>query len=55
VVGSHGHGAFYDLLVGSTTHGLLLRASCPVLIVPAHATRAPAVTAPAEAEPLAAR
>ncbi len=34
VMGSHGHTAFYDLLVGSTTHGVLLRAPCPVLIVP---------------------
>ena len=34
VMGSHGHTAFYDLLVGSTTHGVLLRASCPVVIVP---------------------
>ncbi len=35
VMGSHGHRAFYDLLVGSTTHGVLNRAKCPVLIVPA--------------------
>ena len=35
VMGSHGHTAFYDLLVGSTTHGVLLRANCPVVIVPA--------------------
>jgi nucleotide-binding universal stress UspA family protein len=34
VMGSHGHTAFYDLLVGSTTHGVLLRANCPVMIVP---------------------
>ena len=34
VMGSHGHTAFYDLLVGSTTHGVLLRAQCPVVIVP---------------------
>ncbi len=34
VMGSHGHTAFYDFLVGSTTHGVLLRAPCPVLIVP---------------------
>lgn len=34
VLGSHGHNAFYDLLVGSTAHGVLLRASCPVIIVP---------------------
>lgn len=35
VMGSHGHTAFYDLLVGSTTHGVLHRAPCPVVIVPA--------------------
>lgn len=35
VMGSHGHTAFYDLLVGSTTHGVLLGANCPVVIVPA--------------------
>jgi nucleotide-binding universal stress UspA family protein len=35
VMGSHGHTAFYDLLVGSTTHGVLLRTPCPVVIVPA--------------------
>ena len=34
VMGSHGHTAFYDLLVGSTTHGVLKRAQCPVIIVP---------------------
>jgi nucleotide-binding universal stress UspA family protein len=34
VMGSHGHTAFYDLLVGSTTHGVLLRAPCPVVIIP---------------------
>lgn len=35
VMGSHGHTAFYDLLVGSTTHGVLMRAKCPVIILPA--------------------
>lgn len=34
VMGSHGHTALYDLLVGSTTHGVLMRATCPVVIVP---------------------
>jgi nucleotide-binding universal stress UspA family protein len=34
VMGSHGHSALYDLLVGSTTHGVLNKAPCPVLIVP---------------------
>ena len=35
VMGSHGHTALYELLVGSTTHGILKRATCPVVIVPA--------------------
>lgn len=34
VLGSHGHTAFYDLMVGSTTHAVLLKAPCPVVIVP---------------------
>jgi nucleotide-binding universal stress UspA family protein len=34
VMGSHGHGAVYDLLMGSTTHGVLRQARCPVLVVP---------------------
>lgn len=34
VMGSHGHTAFYDLLVGSTASGVLHRATCPVVIVP---------------------
>jgi nucleotide-binding universal stress UspA family protein len=40
VVGSHGHTAIYDLLVGSTTHGVLMRAPCPVLVVPAQVAQA---------------
>ena len=35
VIGSHGHGAFYNLLVGSVTSGVLKGAKCPVLVVPA--------------------
>ena len=34
VMGSHGHTALYDLLVGSTTHGVLKSSPCPVVIVP---------------------
>jgi len=34
VMGSHGHTALYDLIVGSTTHGVLKKATCPVLVVP---------------------
>ncbi len=36
VMGSHGHTALYDLVIGSTTHGVLKRAKCPVLIIPAN-------------------
>jgi nucleotide-binding universal stress UspA family protein len=35
VMGSHGHGAFYDLIVGGTTTRVLKAATCPVVIVPA--------------------
>jgi nucleotide-binding universal stress UspA family protein len=41
VMGSHGHTALYDLLVGSTTHGVLMRATCPVVILPAEKKAAP--------------
>ena len=34
VMGSHGHGALYELLVGSVTAGVLKGAKCPVLVVP---------------------
>lgn len=34
VIGSHGHGAVFDLFVGSTTHRVLRKARCPVLVVP---------------------
>jgi len=34
VMGSHGHTSLYDLLTGSTTTGVLKRATCPVVIVP---------------------
>jgi nucleotide-binding universal stress UspA family protein len=33
VVGRHDHGALHDMLVGSTTKGLLRQAPCPVLVV----------------------
>jgi len=35
VIGSHGHTAFFDLLVGSTASGVLKRSPCPVVVVPA--------------------
>lgn len=34
VMGSHGHGAWYELVVGTVSEGVLRRASCPTLIVP---------------------
>jgi nucleotide-binding universal stress UspA family protein len=34
IMGSHGHGALYNLLVGSVTAGVLKETSCPVLVVP---------------------
>jgi nucleotide-binding universal stress UspA family protein len=35
VMGTHGHGAMYNLLVGSATKGVLKRSTRPVLLVPA--------------------
>ena len=37
VVGSHGHGPIYNMLVGSVSEGILRKARTPVLIVPAGA------------------
>lgn len=34
VMGSHGHSALHNLLVGSVTEGVLRAATCPVVIVP---------------------
>ena len=34
VMGSHGHSAVYQILVGSISEGVLHRAPCPVLMVP---------------------
>ena len=36
VVGSHGHGAMYQLLVGSVSEGVLQRSGRPVLVIPTH-------------------
>lgn len=38
VVGSHGHGVLHRALLGSVSEGILERATCPVLVVPVHAT-----------------
>lgn len=40
VLGSHGHGAMYDLLAGSVAQGVLRRAPCPVFVVPVRPARA---------------
>jgi nucleotide-binding universal stress UspA family protein len=50
VMGSHGHGALYELIVGSTTMGILKQAACPVAIVPP-ATKTLARARPSFAEP----
>jgi nucleotide-binding universal stress UspA family protein len=34
MLGSHGHGALFHLLVGSVSEGVIRQASCPVIIVP---------------------
>jgi nucleotide-binding universal stress UspA family protein len=36
IMGSHGHGKIYDLLVGSTASGVIKGAKCGVIIMPAH-------------------
>lgn len=53
VIGSHGHGAVYDLLVGSTASGILKRAKCPITIVPA-VDRAAGGASPISARPASA-
>lgn len=34
VIGSHGHGAMYDLFAGSTAREVLRKSTCPVVLVP---------------------
>lgn len=36
VVGSHGRGAMYQLLVGSVSEGVLHKSPLPVLVIPTH-------------------
>lgn len=36
VVGSHGHNAMYQLLVGSVSEQILRKSRCPILVVPTH-------------------
>lgn len=35
VIGSHGHGALHNALLGSVAEGVVRKATCPVLVVPA--------------------
>lgn len=42
-IGSHGHTAIFDLLLGSTASAVLRRARCPVLVVPAERLMLPRV------------
>lgn len=41
IMGSHGHGALFHLLLGSVSEGVLRKAKCPVLIVPHGAVTSP--------------
>jgi nucleotide-binding universal stress UspA family protein len=34
MLGSHGHGTLFHLLIGSVSEGVIRQASCPVIIVP---------------------
>jgi len=34
VVGAHGHGAVYDVLIGSYSAGIIRKSTLPVLVVP---------------------
>jgi len=36
IMGTHGHGAVYQLLAGSVCQGVLHKSRCPVLVVPTH-------------------
>ena len=40
VIGSHGHGALYELIVGSTASRVIKYATCPILVVPSPAQSA---------------
>jgi nucleotide-binding universal stress UspA family protein len=44
VMGSHGHGALYQLLMGGTAMGVAQKAPCPVVIVPTGRNEAGLVT-----------
>ena len=38
IAGSHGHGAIYDILIGSISAAIIKNAKCPVTLVPIFAT-----------------
>jgi nucleotide-binding universal stress UspA family protein len=48
VLGSHGHGALYDLIVGRTASHVLKYTSCPVVVVP----QGPGRRAPRKVKPV---
>ena len=39
VVGSHGHGAIYGLLLGSVSEAIIRNSKLPILVVPTHGRR----------------
>jgi nucleotide-binding universal stress UspA family protein len=41
VMGSHGHGTLFNLLMGTVCNGVLRKAPCPVVVVPARTARQP--------------
>jgi len=36
IIGSHGHGAILQVLMGSVSEGVIRGATCPILVVPTH-------------------
>ena len=48
VLGSHGHGRLHDLVGGSVCQGVLRRATCPVVVIPAQKPSAQQVHADAD-------
>jgi nucleotide-binding universal stress UspA family protein len=46
VLGTHGHGGFENLVLGSVTEKVLRKAHCPVLTVPREPERGPAAAVP---------
>jgi nucleotide-binding universal stress UspA family protein len=52
VVGSHGHGAVFEAVLGSVARYCVHHASCPVVVIPANLAQAVTEDAP-EAEPYA--